>query len=274
MAIASRQKLTRHTCGVPLDLNGKQGIIRSEHFIQIGVQFSIGRGRCSAVFLCECGRKFVSQVYQARPGGQVSCGCLKPTPSGPRGGHGETAGYGPTAEYAAWLRIKRRCHNVADKAYDRYGGRGIFVCDRWLESFSNFLEDMGRKPSGRYSIDRINNDGPYAPGNCRWATDVEQSNNRRCNVFLNVFGETKTCAQWARDPRCVISNHRIIWARVKMGWSDEDAILVVPRSTEARRAAGRRMSLTCKAKRAILGREDEAGSLGITIHPRGSHECQ
>jgi hypothetical protein len=77
------------------------------------------------------------------------------------------------------MGMKQRCLNQNNKRYEDYGGRGISVCDRWLHSFENFLADVGRKPGLGYSIDRINNDGNYEPGNCRWATKLEQSRNRR-----------------------------------------------------------------------------------------------
>ena len=83
-----------------------------------------------------------------------------------------------TAEYKAWQSMKDRCYNPNNPRYGRYGGRGITVCQRWRISFRNFLEDMGIKTNDTYSLDRINNDGNYGPGNCRWASSYEQNRNR------------------------------------------------------------------------------------------------
>ena len=81
--------------------------------------------------------------------------------------------------YNRWKQIRKRCNNDRDKAYPNYGARGIKVCDRWMESFQNFVDDMGLPPSSGYSLDRINNDGNYEPDNCRWATHSTQMRNRR-----------------------------------------------------------------------------------------------
>lgn len=96
---------------------------------------------------------------------------------------------GQTREYSTWHSMKQRCFNSKNPYYPRYGGRGITICDRWLK-FEKFLEDMGLRPAGR-TLDRINNDGNYEPGNCRWATHKEQCRNRVSNRVLTLKGKAK-----------------------------------------------------------------------------------
>lgn len=110
--------------------------------------------------------------------------------------HGERANGIRTKEVACWQSMKGRCYNPNDKSYENYGKRGIVVCDRWLDSFENFLEDMGRCPNGM-SLDRIDNNGNYEPGNVKWRTFKEQNNNTRGNKLIVYNGETKTIAEWA-----------------------------------------------------------------------------
>lgn len=106
--------------------------------------------------------------------------------------------YSQTAEYRAWYAMKYRCTVEKSPNWDSYGGRGIKVCDRWLESFDNFYADMGPRPSDDHSLDRKDNDGNYEPNNCRWATVEEQMNNRRVNVFVDYNGRRLTLTQVAR----------------------------------------------------------------------------
>lgn len=115
-----------------------------------------------------------------------------------------------------------RCYNPNVEKYPDYGGRGIVVCDRWRGEggFELFLEDMGGRPVGA-SIERIDNDGPYSPENCRWATQMEQCNNRRSNRTLTFRGRSQTVSQWARE---VGLNRGTLNERLELGWSVSDAL--------------------------------------------------
>ena len=111
--------------------------------------------------------------------------------------------------YHTWYAMVARCQNPRAQSYHNYGGRGITVCDRWLESFENFYADMGERPSPKHSIDRIDNDGPYSPENCRWATWEEQANNRRNNVWIEFQGERLSAAQWRKRLGVVSDLHAV-----------------------------------------------------------------
>lgn len=97
-----------------------------------------------------------------------------------------------TPEYASYNHMKQRCYNENDKSYYNYGGRGIRVCDRWLESFDNFYEDMGEKPSPYFSLDRIDVDGDYTPSNCRWTDRTTQNYNQRFRGGVTNHRNIKT----------------------------------------------------------------------------------
>ncbi len=131
--------------------------------------------------------------------------------------HGDAQG-GVTTEYRTWLLMKNRCANPRNEQFQHYGGRGIYVCAEWRESFPQFLADMGRKPTEKHSIDRIDNNGPYSKENCRWATPIEQQNNNRHNRFLTHQGRTQTTAMWARELGVNVNTLRV---RLFSGWSVE-----------------------------------------------------
>ena len=148
---------------------------------------------------CECGKTCVVASGNLRSGSTKSCGCLlRDTARNLRAAmgrasrkHGQAGGRSGTRtpEYSAWLAMKDRCYRQGHKNYPLYGGRGIIVCARWIESFEAFFADIGPRPSSKHSIDRIDTNGNYEPDNCRWATAFVQNNNRR-NVKGSRYGQT------------------------------------------------------------------------------------
>ena len=163
--------------------------------------------------VCECGNKKVVQATNLANGHIASCGCWK---------HGLIG----TITYSSWSAMKSRCLSPDNPNYPMYGARGITVCQRWKDSFLAFLEDMGERPSLSYSIDRINGDGNYEPGNCRWATRSEQRKNQRQGLrgkFLEFNGEALCIRAWAA--KLGIKEHTLAF-RIRVGWSTHDALTV------------------------------------------------
>lgn len=157
-----------------------------------------------AKFRCECGNEFVANIYDVKSGHTTSCGCGSHRFSLKR--KADIHIY--KSEYGAWCSIKGRCYNPKNEAYKNYGGRGIKVCQRWLDSFDAFLEDMGPKPSKYHSIERIEVNGDYEPNNCCWATIAEQAKNKRNTRWLTGNGETLHLSEWSR--RLGVSNGAIL----------------------------------------------------------------
>lgn len=125
--------------------------------------------------------------------------------------------------YRIYKCMKSRCKHRSNPSFDSYGGRGITVCERWAASFHAFAHDMGEPPSNRHSIERVESDGNYEPGNCRWATPKEQAGNRSNNRHITAFGETKLAVDWASDKRCTVKEGTLR-ARIRSGWEPERAI--------------------------------------------------
>lgn len=135
-------------------------------------------------------------------------------------------GRSKTPEYFSWINAKARCHKKTHPRYKDWGGRGIEVCEKWRYDFSAFFKDMGEKPSGNYSLDRIDNAKGYEPGNCRWATPKQQSTNRPSWTNIITFnGVSKTMTDWAEY---VGIGRKTLYDRFENGWSIKDA-LTTPR---------------------------------------------
>lgn len=168
--------------------------------------------------LCDCGVAKAVIWSCLNSGSTRSCGCL----------HREiikavktTHGMGRSPEYKVWAGMKLRCGNPRDAGYMNYGGRGVVVCDRWINSFENFFADMGPRPTPKHSIERIDNNGNYCPENCRWATRIEQARNKRRTIMLSYLGESKPLRVWCDE---LGIRPTTVARRIKLGWPAERAL--------------------------------------------------
>ena len=167
---------------------------------------------------CDCGRSASVASTNLVRGTTKSCGCIVAEVNKQRSG---THGKKKTPEYSTWARMKDRCNNPKNDKFKHYGGRGIKVCERWMESFADFLADMGPRPSKDHSIDRRDVNGNYCPENCEWATREQQMRSRRTTQHFTVDGVTKTLAEWSRETGI---KSRTITGRIAYGWTVADAI--------------------------------------------------
>lgn len=151
--------------------------------------------RVAFVCDCTCGETKTINAYAVTIGAAKSCGCITREVM-PELFNGTGRSKNPA--YLCWISMISRCRNKASSSYKNYSERGIGVCDRWVNSFEDFIKDVGPRPDKKHSLERINNDEGYYPGNVRWATRVEQANNRRTNIYLLVSGEVMTAANLAR----------------------------------------------------------------------------
>lgn len=162
---------------------------------EVGNQLNAVMWECK----CDCGKITRITTGNLRQGRSTSCGCNKSKSiSLNRARHGETRGGVLTAEFRAWSGMKDRCENPSAEKYPRYGGRGIKVCEKW-QKYENFLSDMGRKPTPKHSIERVDNDKGYDPDNCIWATAEVQANNKSTTRILVFEGRSQSLTQWARE---------------------------------------------------------------------------
>jgi hypothetical protein len=167
--------------------------------------------------LCDCGNYVVTFASDLNTGRTKSCGCLQKERASESN---RTHQRSKTKLYRIWRAMIERCSNSNNKRFSAYGGRGITVCDRWAH-FENFLADMGEVPEGS-SLDRIDNDGPYSPENCRWASVTRQARNKRSTIWLEFEGRRQSLPDWANEvglKRSTLSQ-RIF----KLGWSVQRAL--------------------------------------------------
>lgn len=187
-----------------------------------------GQKRAYWSCVCDCGETKTIPSASLVTGCSNSCGCFR------REFIGRTHkkhGMSGSRLYNIYGGMVSRCHNTADKDYKNYGNRGITVCVEWLADRSTFFGwALANGYSGNLSIDRVNNNKGYSPDNCRWATTVEQSRNKRQNVFIKIKEEVKTTAEWSKDYHIDPST---IWHRISMGWDPVDAVTKPIRGSEA-----------------------------------------
>lgn len=160
--------------------------------------------------VCSCGTKRLVLDLTLRNGGSRSCGCSSVKRLSK---HGLTN----SLEHKSWIQMRRRCLQPNDQAWDNYGGRGIRICERWNQ-FEYFLLDIGPRLSAQYSIERVNVNGNYEPGNCFWATKKEQANNKRSNHIIEFNGLSMTMSQWGEKTGIGFYG---IKNRLKLGWTIE-----------------------------------------------------
>ena len=174
--------------------------------------------------LCDCGNETIVRGNNLKSGTTKSCGCLMRETSAALCRKNRTIhGLSHTPIWNTYRGIKSRCNHKENPAYKHYGGRGI-KCE-W-RSFQEFYKDMGDIPGTGYSIDRINNNGNYSKQNCRWATVLEQMNNRRVTLFLTFKGETLTMKDWAKIKKIP---YKCLYKRFRMGWPTEKILTLKSR---------------------------------------------
>lgn len=193
---------------------------KSGYVTAIEILFNEKDGSC---LLCECvcGKKIKKRITRFNNGKNISCGCMNSV----------THGLAKSPEYRIWAGMIHRCGNSNHPYFEHYGGRGITVCDKWLNSFESFISDMGKRTSKNHSLDRINNDGNYEPNNCRWATNLEQGRNTSKNVRITHNGKTQTLSEWCEE--LSIAPATLGYRLNKAGWDVEKA-LTTPVSKDSR----------------------------------------
>lgn len=148
------------------------------------------------IFLCDCGKEFTTRLSSVSTNKTTSCGCV-----GIKNRNAKVIKHNMsrTPEYKTLYRCRSRCYNKKYPRYKDWGGRGIRVCQEWLDSFETFYKDMGPRPSEHHSLERIDNNKDYCKENCKWGTEEEQVDNKRNTIRIELNGITKTLSRWAKD---------------------------------------------------------------------------
>jgi hypothetical protein len=204
---------------IPFPKHSRFHDLTGQQFARLTVRGLVGFKWRNAVWLClcECGKEVEVKAGQIVNGRTKSCGCYKAETVSKRF---KTHGNTESAAYKAWCNMKTRCENLSRRTYHRYGGRGITICARWLNSFENFYADMGDPPA-RHSLDRKENDGNYCPENCKWSTNKQQTNNTSRCRFVTIDGIKMTVTQAAE--RYGVSQFTI-YGRMNRGLCDSEAV--------------------------------------------------
>jgi len=196
----------------------------SQKFGRLTVIAKIGPGKTPKkvywLCRCECGGETVTTTGNLRSGFARSCGCLQKE----RAKEAKTThGLRYTAEYKIWLKMKDRCLNPANKDFADYVTRG--VCERWLNSFEAFYEDMGPRPTPKHTLERLDNNLGYSPDNCVWATQTQQAQNKRTTIRITFQGKTLCLAEWSR---ILNIGYLTLLGRLRAGWPVEKAFTIRP----------------------------------------------
>lgn len=177
------------------------------------------------LFKCECGEDYTARPDWVRRGVIVSCGCYRDEQAAEMGGsnakHGHTKSGKLTSEYNSWRNMRDRCNSPKSEKYEYYGGRGIKVCERWQDSFKNFLTDMGPKPTPKHTIERGDVNGNYEPDNCTWAITKAQMRNRTTTRWVTYHGREMSLAE-----ACELAgiSRNVLDARLHRGWTMDRAL--------------------------------------------------
>ncbi len=181
------------------------------------------QNRAQWLCTCDCGGTKITQAAYLKAGHVMSCGCMR-TEQRQRNARNQTTPYSRSMmgrERKSWENMLARCYVPATRGYTNYGGIGITVCDRWRDSFKDFVNDMGRRPPNT-TLDRIDNNLNYTLDNCRWASNVEQANNRRTNRVITIDGISLSVANWARQ---LGISPFVIYTRLHKGINEHDAVM-------------------------------------------------